>query len=67
MFLAKKWLKAWHSCGQILNTAISSQHNNIQTSISKQQSQKKDERAKYERVKSVLMEWFWQNGLSLTT
>jgi hypothetical protein len=31
---------------QLLNTAISSQHNNIQTSVSKQQSQKKDENSK---------------------
>jgi hypothetical protein len=51
---------------QLLNTAISSQHNNIQTSISKQQSQKKEKTAKYERVKSILMEWFWQNGLTVT-
>jgi hypothetical protein len=28
---------------QLLNTAKSNQHNNIQTSVSKQQSQKKDE------------------------
>jgi len=31
---------------QLLNTAISSQHNKIQTSVSKQQSQKKDEKSK---------------------
>jgi hypothetical protein len=31
---------------QLLNTAISSQHNNTQTSVSKQQSQKKDEKSK---------------------
>jgi hypothetical protein len=51
---------------QLLNTAIS-----INITISKylyanSKARRKMKTAKYERVKSVLMEWFWQNGLSVT-